>query len=310
MDTQASYVTVGAFVMLCLVGLIVAVVWVTGVQYQQEFIYFRTFFSGPVTGLGRGTIVRYNGIDVGNVTELAFDPADPRRVIVTLQTTPTLRLRADSLASIEQQGLTGASYVEIAGGSPDSPPLAVRPGEEFPVIPSRPSTLQQLQQTGPEMLARFNVVGERVADLLSDENRKSISEMLVSLRNTTSVIDEHSDDLNETLANLKVASAGINRTLATADKTLETADQALTSASHAIGSLDGALTSADSTVKKLGQLSDDADKVLSGQGIAQLTQLMAQTRALVASLTRLANDLEREPTKLIYGDRREGYTPR
>ena len=34
-------------------------------------------------GLGKGTAVRYNGIDVGRVSQLDFDPDDPKRVIVT-----------------------------------------------------------------------------------------------------------------------------------------------------------------------------------------------------------------------------------
>jgi len=63
-------------------------------------------------------------------------------------------------------------------------------------------------------------------------------------------------------------------------------------------------------VQKIGRLSDDTDKVVNGQGIAQLTQMLAQTRALIASLTRLSQDLEREPTKLLFGDKREGYTPK
>jgi phospholipid/cholesterol/gamma-HCH transport system substrate-binding protein len=296
--------------MICLLGLIISMLWITGAQYREEYIYFRTFFTGPVTGLGRGTIVRYNGIDVGNVTELAFDPADPRRVVTTLQTTPTLRLRSDSIASIESQGLTGASYVEIAGGSPDAPLLTAQPGQEYPEIPSKPSPLQQLQQTAPEMVARFNVVGERMSDFLNEDNRKSFSELLSNLRNTTKVIDQHEEDIDAMLANLRAVSANLNKTLANADKALGTADTALTAANHAIGTLDTAFNSADTTVKKVGQLSDDADKVLNGQSVAQLNQLMAQTRALVASLTRLSNDLEREPTKLIYGDQRQGYSPR
>jgi phospholipid/cholesterol/gamma-HCH transport system substrate-binding protein len=70
-----------------------------------------------------------------------------------------------------------------------------------------------------------------------------------------------------------------------------------------------AVSSADMTMQKIGLLSDDARKVINGQGVAQLTQVLAQTRALIASLTRLSQDLEREPSRLIYGDRREGYTP-
>ena len=57
-------------------------------------------------------------------------------------------------------------------------------------------------------------------------------------------------------------------------------------------------------------LSDDADRIVNGQGIAQFTLLMAQTRALIASVTRLSNDLEREPTRLLFGDQRQGYTPK
>ena len=310
METQASYVTVGAFVMVCLFGLVVAMLWLTGAQYRQEFNHYRAYFTGAVTGLGRGTIVRYNGIEVGNVTELGFDPVDPRRVVVTLQTTPTLRLHEDSIASIAQQGLTGSVYVGITGGSTDSDFLTTGPNDEYPVIQSRPSTLQQLAESGPELVGRFNMVGERVSNILNEENQKSISEMLAALRNTTVLIDAHAQDLDVTLKNLKAASEGINRTLSVAEKTLTSADAALTSAGKAVDSLDTAFKSADGTFKKLGQLTEDADNVLTGQSIAQMTQLFAQSRALIAGLTRLTSDLERDPGKLIYGDRRQGYAPR
>ena len=67
METRASYVTVGAFVVICIAGLFTAMLWVAGAQYREEYTYYRTYFTGPVTGLGKGTVVRYNGIDAGNV---------------------------------------------------------------------------------------------------------------------------------------------------------------------------------------------------------------------------------------------------
>jgi phospholipid/cholesterol/gamma-HCH transport system substrate-binding protein len=310
METRASYVTVGAFVLICVFGLFIAVLWLAGSQYREEYSYFRTYFIGAVTGLGRGTIVRYNGIDVGHVTDIGFDAANPRRVFVTLQTDPTLQIHVDSVTSIESQGLTGGVYVEIAGGTTTAPVLGPEPGQEYPVIPSKPSTLQQLTQAGPELVERFSTVGERLTDVLNDENRKSLTEMLDHLRSTTELIDRHSADLDATLGNFKVATEGVNRTLGNADRTLTSADRALTSIDRAVGTLDTTLNSADSTVKKLGQLTDDTDKIVNGQGVAQMMQLVAQTRALVASITRLANDLEREPTRLIFGDQRQGYTPK
>jgi phospholipid/cholesterol/gamma-HCH transport system substrate-binding protein len=316
METRASYVLVGSFVMLCLIGLLVSMLWLTGSQYRQEFAYYRTIFTGGVVGLGRGTTVRFNGIDVGSISELAFDPDNPSSVIVTVQIDPTVPIQADSVASIQSQGFTGGTFLEIDGGSANSPLLTAKPGEQYPVIPSQPNTLQQLAESGPELVARFNTVGERVGDLLNDENRKAVAEMLANIRTTTEVFEKRSEDLDATLENLRIASASIAKTLGNVDNTLAGADRALASADKALTSVDGvvdsakiAVTSADATLQKIGLLSDDARKVINGQGVAQLTQMLAQTRALVASLTWLSQDLEREPSKLIYGDRREGYTP-
>jgi phospholipid/cholesterol/gamma-HCH transport system substrate-binding protein len=317
METRASYVTVGAFVVICIAGLFTAMLWVAGAQYREEYTYYRTYFTGPVTGLGKGTVVRYNGIDAGNVADLAFDQTDPKLVIVTLQIDPTLRLHVDSVTSIESQGLTGVSYVEIAGGTAGAPVLEREPGEDYPVIPSKPSTLQQLAQSGPELVANLNVAGQRFGDLVNDENRKAFADTLDHLRATSALIDRHSQDIDATLANLRTITSGVTKTLDNVDRTLGTADHALASAEHAlssvdtaVGSLNGAIGSADSTVQKLGHLSDDADKLVTGQGISQMTQLVAQTRALVASLTKLTSDLEREPTRLLFGDQRQGYTPK
>ena len=262
-----------------------------------------------MTGLGAGTIVRYNGIDVGTVRDVRFDPVNPRTVVVDMQLDPTLPLHVDSVASLEAQGLTGAVYVEIAGGTAESPLLRSEPGQEYAIIPSKQSALQQLAQAGPELINRFNVVGERASDLLNDENRKALSETLENLRVTTGLLARHSADLDATVANLRTATAGIGTTLGNVDKTLASADRAFGSVDTAVGQLNTAITSADTTVQKIGRLSDDADKVVTGQGVAQMTQLVAQTRALVTSLTRLTNDLQREPTRLIFGDQRQGYTP-
>ncbi|MEI9888905.1 MAG: MlaD family protein [Rhizomicrobium sp.] len=67
METKANYIAVGAFVLACMLALVVTVLWLAGVQYSQEFVYYQTTFTGSVTGLGKGTVVRYNGIEVGRV---------------------------------------------------------------------------------------------------------------------------------------------------------------------------------------------------------------------------------------------------
>ena len=77
---------------------------------------------------------------------------------------------------------------------------------------------------------------ERVGDLLNDDNRKSLSEMLVSLRNLTQALDKHSGDIDATLENLKVATASMSKTLDSVDHVLNSADKTLGTVSTAAGS--------------------------------------------------------------------------
>src|SRR5579862_8625831 len=178
METRANYVAVGAFVLTCLVGIVVALIWLAGHQYRQTYAYYQTYFYGSVTGLGTGTAVRYNGIDVGRVTDLEFDKDNPRLVVGTLEIRSDLVIRQDAWASIESQGLTGGAYVEITGGSATAQPLAAHDDQPYPVINSKPSAFQQLAADAPALMAKLSDIAEKVEDILNDQNRAAISDML------------------------------------------------------------------------------------------------------------------------------------
>lgn len=299
METKANYAAVGVFVLVCMLGLVVALLWLGGSQYIQEFAYYRTYFSGSVSGLGKGTLVRYNGIQVGRVSKLDFDPNDPKRVIVTLEINPDVPIHADSVASIASEGLTGGSYVEIDGGTKSSPVLPPTMFGEYPLIRSRPSTLQQLEQSAPQVLAKISGIADRLNDVLSARNRQSFAEILSNLRDVSSTLARHSADFDKIMKNLASASSGINTDVS--DLHGDLAD------------VHNVLGHADVTIAKLNHLSDDVDKLAGDIDTqvngARIDQLLGQTREMVRSLTQFSNELQREPTRLIYGDRRKGYTP-
>lgn len=285
METKANYVAVGAFVLACVLGFFVALLWLAGAQYSSEYAYYRTYFTGAVTGLGDGTTVRYNGINVGHVSKLTFDPNDPKRVIVDLQVDPTLRIPGDSIASIASEGLTGGSYVEIDGGSKNAPVLQRRMFGEYPVIKSKQSTLQQLEQSAPQLVAKLNHIADQLSKVLDNKNVNNFSGILTDLKKTTGTVAARSADIDKTLRNVAKGTDQLNVDLADLHTTLGDARV---------------------TVGKINRLADDADSAVNG---ADLGQLSEQVRTLARSLTKLTNGLEREPTKLLFGDRRKGYTP-
>jgi phospholipid/cholesterol/gamma-HCH transport system substrate-binding protein len=289
METKANYVAVGAFVLACVVGLVVTILWLAGAQYSQEYSYYQANFKGPVTGLGQGTVTRYNGIEVGRITNLEFDPADPQRVIVTLQVQPNLNIREDSVASIESQGFTGTSFVEISGGTANAPILVAKEGQRYPVIRTRQSTFAQLAQSAPETLAKLNVAASRINDLLNDDNRRAIAHVLANLDETTRMIALRSADIDATIAN---------------------ANKAMANLTEASNNLRPTLQQVDLTVRKYGVVADNANAFVTGDGLAQLSDLVGEMRQLVGNLYQFSEQLNRQPTKLLFGDRRKGYEPK
>lgn len=295
METKANYVAVGAFVLICVVGLVVTLLWLAGAQYTQEFDYYQTNFKGSVSGLGRGTLTRYNGIEVGRVTDLTFDPHDPQSVIVTLQVQPGLNIREDSVASIASQGLTGGSYVEIKGGTNKSPLLRAKRGQRYPVIQSKVSTLAQLEQTVPEVVAKLDVAASRITDLLKDENRRAISNSLLNLELLSTSIANRTPEIDRSLRNVDRAMARLEESSRRLDPSMD--------------KLDTTINEAGVTLKKYGKVADSADAFINGEGLAQLSELINDMRRLSGNLNQFSEQLNSQPTKLLFGDRRKGYTP-
>jgi len=124
-------------------------------------------------------------------------------------------------------------------------------------------------------------VAERLLNVLSDDNVKHLTHTLSNIDQLTTTIAGRSADIDVALANFSAASK----------------------------QLPGAIAEANTSLKKFGKLADDADDFVRGDGLAELTGLIADTRRTITSLSRLTNQLDRQPTKLIFGDRRKGYTP-
>ena len=302
METKANYVAVGAFVLICVIGLVVTLLWLAGSQYSQEYSYYQTNFKGSVSGLGKGTLTRYNGIEVGRIANLTFDPNDPQSVIVTLQVQPNLNIREDSVASIASQGLTGGSYVEISGGTKNAPLLVAKEGQLYPVIRSKVSTLAQLEQSAPEVVAKLNVAATRLNDLLKDENRAALSHTLANLDTLTTTLAARSGEIDATIRQANDAVAN----LAKASRDFQPTIQRL---NGTIDHVDVAIATANTTLTKYGKVADDADAFINGDGLGQLSDLIGDMRRTIGNLNQLSAQLNKEPTKLLFGDRRKGYTP-
>jgi phospholipid/cholesterol/gamma-HCH transport system substrate-binding protein len=133
-------------------------------------------FEGSVPGLLVGAAVLFNGIRVGEVSDLGLAPGKPRSVNATISVAATTPVRADTKVGLEFQGLTGVPVITLEGGT-----LVANTGE----VPT---------------LVADSGAGQGMSQAARD-----------ALRKVDSVLTENSGALKDTIANFKVFSEGLAR---------------------------------------------------------------------------------------------------
>ncbi|HVA35847.1 MAG TPA: MlaD family protein [Stellaceae bacterium] len=278
METRAEYVLVGGFVLVLLAGLAVALLWFVQAPFKVSATHYDIYFQGSVSGLDNGSDVRYNGVLVGRVSAIQLEPQRPTEVRVTVDINHDIVIRRDAVAELQVKGLTGTAYVEISGASGSAPALVAENGQPYPVIQSRSSQLTELFNGMPVLIQKLSTLADQMNDVASAGNRAALAETLTNLRQVSAVLAAHSHDIDASLGGL----------------------------SAAVRHLDQAANNLDSMARQ----SRKPVNEFTSRGLPELQQLLADSRVLVAELTRLVDSFQRDPSQVIYGNRVQGYTPR
>jgi phospholipid/cholesterol/gamma-HCH transport system substrate-binding protein len=182
METRAPFVVVGAFVLATIVAVFGFVYWLHNTAGLGPRTAYHVQFDGSVPGLLVGAAVLFNGIRVGEVSDLALAPENPRRVNATISVTSSTPVRADTKVSLEFQGLTGVPAIALEGG------VQLSNNGPVPTLIAEPGAGQSMTQAARD-----------------------------ALRKVDSVLSENSEPLKDTIANFKVFSEGLARNTAKLD---------------------------------------------------------------------------------------------
>lgn len=311
METKANFALIGAFIIAIVVGFAGFTLWLGQSQFQRDFDIYEVVFEGPVT-LETGASVRFNGINVGEVTRVAIDRANDRMVRARIRINSDTPVRTDSVAEIALAGITGLTFVQILAGSPSAPLLERAAGEAVPVIKSVPNPLAVLFADGAKILETANSGLENVGDVLSEENVATFSSLLSNLESfSASVAGDESltGDVVDTLRSTREAADAIAEA-GTAFAELS----ANTDANLAVlsGDLQTVLAEVQMTMARANTMLDAATGTVATAG-STLEGPAAETmenisvaahdfRVLMARLDSLVSELEQNPQALISGN--------
>ncbi len=305
MTNRSIYAMVGLFVLLLGGAWLAISVWLTLGDYTKQYITYRVYIDESVSGLYLDAPVKYRGVEVGKVRRIELNPEVPDQVMLTLDVEAATPIREDTLAELSVQGLTGIAFLELKGGTLDSPMLTPKEGEEYPVIPSAPSFFARLDTSATALISNFNVLANNLARLLDEDGRQSLREILANINSITAAIARRDDELEQTItsaalmmANGAEATEQLKPLLAQLQTTAESIEGMADSIAEAGDSLDQYIDRSGSGVQQFSQ-----------QTLPELGSLVTELRQLANTLKNVSEKLEDDPTALLYGNKSQPLGP-
>lgn len=300
MEREANYVAVGAFILLVMAMAVGFVLWYTDANDSRDYQLYEIYFTGSVSGLDRGSPVRYLGVDVGRVRRLSIDKQDASRIVAVAEIDHEAPITAATRASLGLQGVTGLLFINLkeVPNVDKSVPLAV--GERYPVIPSIASDFDVFLSSLPEMMGRANDLLTRVGRVFSDENLEALAATVKSLRTATAGLPQTAQNITQLVDDLRGTVQEI-----------DSAAQALRGISEdARPEVKNALARLTDTANNLAQASQRMDRFtqksevqlghFSEQGLFELERLVRETRSAAREFRDLSRSLRDNPSQILY----------
>lgn len=206
MDTNVNYTLVGAFVIVLLTAIILAIIWLSSGFSVESYSTYMIYSQESVTGLSVDAPVEYNGVNVGSVTSITLNQTNPQLVELLLRIKTGTPITEGTVATLQSKGITGIAYVALKDKSTNLKPLGVLPGQKYPIISTAPSFFLRLDAAISKLNKSLSKVSESISTLLDPENLQSIKQTLKNLDELTHVLSKNSSKMVDILDNTAHAS--------------------------------------------------------------------------------------------------------
>jgi phospholipid/cholesterol/gamma-HCH transport system substrate-binding protein len=270
METKAHYVMIGAATVVGAILIMLFAMWMSTGDLRRGFNQYDVIFDDPVRGLTEGGEVRFNGIKVGEVDSLRIDPDNTNRVIARIRVSADVPVKTDTEGQLEPIGLTGVTLIQLSPGGAESELLR---GDMFggsvPRIVGRGSQVDELLARSEDIALRASEAMAAVRDLLTDENIARVTRIVENLETVSNQLADQRGVVTQS----GVAAAEIATLARQMQSDLAELDQVLSQVNDAAG-------------------------VAAGETLPELALAAEEIRRAAAGISRVANNIEENPSVL------------
>jgi phospholipid/cholesterol/gamma-HCH transport system substrate-binding protein len=217
METNKNYFMVGLFVIIISGIALLFTLWLT-TSGKSDYKRYQIRFSESVSGLSVGGLVKFRGVDVGNVEKITIDQTDTRLIRVDIHVIKTTPIKQDTTASLKLQGITGVVYIELLGGSPNSPEIAEEKDGDVPELKAQQSSIDALINRLPILLEKTTHIVDQIEKALNEQNIEAFGSLL---KNANEAVSEIHDVAHNSQADVKQVTAHLNHTTEQLDLLLQ-----------------------------------------------------------------------------------------
>ncbi|HHD4626909.1 TPA: MlaD family protein [Legionella pneumophila] len=297
MESKTNYTIVGLIVLILTAGLLSAGLWLSVGFNQKEYTSYTVYLKESVSGLSVESPVKFNGVQVGYVKEIKLNKNDPRQVELLLNIEKSTPITTSTSATLITQGITGVTYVGLSAGSSELTPLRKMPGEPYPVIPSKPSLLNQLDAVLKEVAENVGAVSEKAQLIFNEENADNVRKSLANIERITELIADKGQTIDSSLNNLDVFVAN----MANASKQFPQLIKDLKTGISKFKSLADNMSAAGKDVSKTMIAGKNTIDQISQQAIPPAVILLRRLNAISANLEKVSNEMRQNPSVIIRG---------
>ncbi len=287
MEYRSNEIKAGILVIVAFAVFVAFLVAMAKVDWERKEKTYTARFS-YVGGIEAGSLVRFGGFLVGTVTDINIAPDDKTKLEIKLTVDDRVPVRIDSEAFMSSISLMGDFYIEITTGSPTAellPSGSLLRSRDVPSFTRLSEPLVQLSDQLETLLIRVN-------DLLRDENRAHISNMLA---NTDTLLDQSAGNIAGMIANMNALTLQFHSLSAKLDKMMATNTGALEST---LAQLNTTMARADTLLLSLNRATQSMDGMVS-QNQSSFYESMQNLQDASQHFEQFSRSIKERPWNLV-----------
>lgn len=189
MEKRVNFIILGIFIVGLFIAIVGTILWLSDYGQDKTYKYYLVNTKDSVSGLNVQAPVKYRGVEVGQVATIAINTYNSEEVSITIKVKPTTPIKEDTYAIIEPQGITGLSYLQLAGGSNNSKPLYTSESS-LGIIKSKASIFSQVNTTFGSITKKLEATLSSINSLINEKNSKNISIILENTAKASKVLGD------------------------------------------------------------------------------------------------------------------------